>query len=338
MTTYTTRTNGTLLVAATGGTISMTGDTNGTVRPSLGIDALLKNVPSSYRVDSRDVTSKPGAHLTLNDVLDIASLASTAGAADCLGTVVVQGTDTIEEVAFALDLLSDGLTSIVVTGAMRSPRALGADGSANLADALVVAGDPRTPGLGAVVVMGGQVHAADLVRKGHPTSLTAFESYPGPLGWVQEGSFTLALRPASRRPRIILDPDIPRAAPRVEWVTASLSSSGDAIRRLISDPPDGLIVQAFGAGHVPDTWVEGLDQLASSCPVILTSRCGRGSILRETYGFPGSETDLLARGLIGGGSLDAPKATIALRLLVMAGSDREAIAAFFNPSRLEEHS
>ena len=54
-----------------------------------------------------------------------------------------------------------------------------------------------------------------------------------------------------------------------------------------------------------------------------------GALLRETYGFPGSERDLLERGLIWAGTHTAVKAVVALTLLLAAGSDRPAIGEHF---------
>jgi L-asparaginase len=62
---------------------------------------------------------------------------------------------------------------------------------------------------------------------------------------------------------------------------------------------------------------------------VLSSRSGAGEILRSTYGFPGSETDLLKRGLIHGGILDGPKARLLLTLLLIGGAGREKIAEAF---------
>jgi L-asparaginase len=65
-------------------------------------------------------------------------------------------------------------------------------------------------------------------------------------------------------------------------------------------------------------------------PVVLASRTGGGETLRNTYGFTGSETDLLSRGLISAGMFDGLKARLFLSLLLRVGASREEIAAAFN--------
>jgi L-asparaginase len=53
-------------------------------------------------------------------------------------------------------------------------------------------------------------------------------------------------------------------------------------------------------------------------------------VLTRTYSFPGSETDLLGRGLIPAGLLDGLKARILLSLLLRLGASREEITVAFD--------
>jgi L-asparaginase len=225
---------------------------------------------------------------------------------------------------------------VVVTGAMRNPTMAGADGPANILAAIRVAASPCARSLGCLVVVNDQVHAARWVQKAHTGSPAAFVSPDhGPLGHVIEGRVRIPVR-IRRSPALGF---APRRTARVGLATIALGDDGTLIEAL-AEHVDGLVVAAFGAGHVPAAVAPVLGKLAGRIPVVLASRTGAGPVHRVTYGFPGSERDLLARGLISAGCLDPLKARIMLHLLIAAGTDdagiRKAFAAA-DGSELDGH-
>ena len=97
-----------------------------------------------------------------------------------------------------------------------------------------------------------------------------------------------------------------------------------------ADRLDGLVVAAFGVGHVPAGLVPLLAGIAARIPVVVASRTGAGTTLRAAYAYQGSERDLLDHGLIGSGFLDPLKARILLHSLLTASADRSTITAAFD--------
>lgn len=306
-------------VFALGGTIAMTRGENGAIAPSLSGEALMAAVPGL--TDVADITvhsprQKPGASLTIPDILTVASEVRSALGTGVNGAIVVQGTDTIEETAFLLDCILEASAPVVVTGAMRGPEAAGADGPANLlASAIVAASGARDTGV--LVVLGDTAHAARHVRKGHTARPDAFTSAPfGPLGYVFEGQFRQSLHRTVGQ-TLYLDADV--AIPPVALLQIGLGDDGRMLRHLPEMGFEGAVIAAMGAGHVPQPIVEELGTLADTIPVVLSSRVATGPVFEHTYGFAGSEIDLLQRHLLPGGSLGPLKARLLLQLGLAAG-------------------
>ncbi|MFE5594151.1 asparaginase [Streptomyces sp. NPDC056549] len=320
-----------VLVLALGGTIAMTptSSTSG-VAPTLTGSDLVAAVPGlrGTEVSTEDFRRLPGASLTISDIVDLVHRLEQADREGVGGIVVTQGTDTLEETAFLTDLYYRGSTPVVFTGAMRSATAAGADGPANILAAVQAATSAGARAAGVLVVMGDEIHAARYVRKMHTTSPAAFHSpATGPVGQLVEGTVRLRHR-LSRTAPVALPLTSVLVPAEVEVVTASLGSSGILLEGLEARV-SGLVVAGFGVGHVPQGWVPRLASLAETMPVVLASRIGTGPVLTSTYAFPGSESDLLARGLIAAGPLDPYKARLVLAAHLAAGTSREAIAKAF---------
>jgi L-asparaginase len=299
---------------AGGGTIAMRGRH---ARPALDAEELVAAVPElgAYDLRADTVRTEPGALLALADVLALAR-AAVAAALDADGVVLTHGTDTLEETAFLCDLLHDGEAPIVLTGAIRPASAPGSDGAANLLAAVATAGAPAARGLGALVCFGGELHAARWARKVRATSPLSFGSpAAGPVGWVDEGRVTIAFRPARSSPL-----RVDRLEGRVPILTFGVGDRGEWAAGAAADA-DALVAVVLGAGHAHPDLLGALDTLAARAPVVAASRPDQGRILRETYGFAGSERDLRASRLIPAGALSPVAARIALLACLGAGAD-----------------
>jgi L-asparaginase len=261
-------------------------------------------------------------------LLALARAIEAARDGGAVGAVVTQGTDTMEETAFVLDTVLDPGFPVTVTGAMRHPGQPGADGPANLLAATAVAASPEAAGIGTVVVMGDEIHAGAFAQKTHATRPSAISSPgAGPIGFITEGTPRILAMPGARA-RLALA-DVGGGRPSVALITIGLGDDGSLARLAGDSGFDGLVVEAMGAGHVPEAVADAVAEIAGRLPVVLASRTGGGAVLAATYGFKGSESDLTARGLIRAGWLPGIKARLFLTLCLRAGLDQSAIRQAF---------
>jgi L-asparaginase len=316
-------------VVFTGGTISMGFDpvAGGNV-PSLDGAAILARtqcLDAIAEVVPIDRGLTPASHFSFADVLGIGGVVQSAlddPAVD--GVVVVQGTDTIEETAFAWDLVLASSKPVVVTGAMRASHEDAYDGPANLRGAVAIAAAPSARDLGVVVSLGGTIEAADDVTKMHTSSFTTFQSpNRGSLGRVGDGNAVIV--DGARGPRRALRP-VPVDAARVELIQAGIGSDGGLLDAAVRAGAKGIVVAATGAGNTsPGVLAAAERAMREGIPVVLASRCPAGAV-STAYAFPGGGATWIRAGAIRAGTLCAIKARVALALGLGAGLDRDELA------------
>lgn len=133
----------TLAIASLGGTVSMKNDAlAGGVKPALGCGMQVAQVPELRNMALlvlETLALLPSASLSFLSLLDVFAWAKTQIEAGAVAIVMTQGTDSLEETAYFLDLIWPFDAPVVMTGAMRSASQPGHDGPANLLAAVQVA-------------------------------------------------------------------------------------------------------------------------------------------------------------------------------------------------------
>ncbi len=269
----------------------------------------------------------PSAHFTLETLWGICqrvqSLVREPGVA---GIVITHGTDTMEETAYLLDLTVSGDVPIVLTGAMRAASDPGYEGLANLQAALRVAAAPQSRGLGAVVVMEDEIHAARLVTKMHTTSPRTFQSpFWGPLGRVEGERVVLLGRPA----RQVLATE--RLEERVLLIKLAVGMADDLLRYAVEWGMRGVVLETLGGGRVPPWWMPTIrEAVERGVAVVVTSRCPAGWV-GDHYGYAGAHREQAAAGVLFAGGVNGPKARLKLMVALGAGLGGEGLRQAFAP-------
>ncbi len=324
-------------VFSLGGTIAMGAATSGKgVSLSHSAEMLIAALPALAdiaEIEAQSFRQLPSPDITIADLEALAREINRRFDDGVRGVVVTQGTDTIEESAFVIDRLVQSDAPVVFTGAMRNPTMPGPDGPANLYHAVLTALDQQARGIGTMVVMNDEIHAARYVQKLHTTSPAAFDSSPaGAIGWIIENQARIVTRPGGRYPVELSA--APHAA-RVVRLAVGLDEDGTLVDLALRNGYDGMVVDVTGGGHVPKAMVESLGRAAQRVPVVYASRTRHGETMQATYDFPGAETDLFDRGLIPAGWLGGIKSRLLLLLLLRAGAGeediRQAFAAWHHP-------
>lgn len=304
-----------ILVLHTGGTISMQADDSGAVVTNADNPMNHVSVPlDGIEVTALDFLNVPSPHMTPAYMLELYKKIKAEGEYFD-GVVITHGTDTLEETAYFLDTMELPTIPVILTGAMRSSNELGSDGVYNYLTALRVAADEKSRDKGVLVVMNDEIHAAKYVTKTHTTNVSTFQTPThGPLGLITKKDI-LYFKTAEPRVRFHLE----QVSGFVPIIPTYAGMKTELLDMLDKTALDGLIIEAFGAGNVPQETAEKLDEfLEAGIPIALVSRCFNG-IAEPVYAYQGGGAQLHQAGVFFVKELNAPKARLKLLIALNAG-------------------
>jgi L-asparaginase len=322
-----------VVVLSTGGTIASTqSEEEGGFTSNLTGEQLVAAVPGLdqvARIEVQDVVNVGSTNMTPALWLEVSRRATAALARpEVAGVLVTHGTDTMEETAYFLDLTVTSEKPVVMVGAMRAASEWDADGPRNLLNAARVAVSEEARGMGTLVVLNGEIHAAREVTKTHSLAVETFDTPEfGALGVVDMDAVRFYRAPL-RRQTIGMPPDV--ILPTVDIIPNYAGSDGRLIRGLLKEGPvDGLVVDAAGAGNIAGALFEAVvEARAQGIAVVITSRTHGGRVL-PLYAGGGGGTTLHEMGCVFADNLSAQKARVLLIAALTRTEDPEELREIF---------
>lgn len=302
-----------ILIVATGGTIASEANEFGETVARVPAQTLLDSLtlPTGVHVEMRQVLQLNSFNITFSEMVVLAQhLTRFLAEPEVDAVVVTHGTDTLEENAFLQSLFLDSSKPVVFTGAQYAADLPDSDGPRNLSEAIAVASDELSRGIGVVIVFAGKIWSSAGTRKMRTLDIAAFDSEFGPMGSVKREVVTFERRP-DRLPLFKLE-EFHSADLRVDIVTCYGGTDTVALDAFVATGSKGLVIEAMGAGNAG----RGLNKnlltlLEGNMPMILTSRVPQGMVA-GIYS-DGGGADLIAAGAILGGLYRAPQ----LRILML---------------------
>jgi L-asparaginase len=286
----------------------------------------LPDVNKMASVTASQFGNLKSSYYTMNDLYDLSKAVDQA-LQDNDGVVVTTGTDTMEEIAYFLDLTVRSPKPVVFTGSMRPWTVIGSDAQANLFNAIKLAGSGKTKQFGTVVMLNDTIHAAREVTKTNSYRVDTFESPQlGALGFIDENNIRIYRAPARafktddwETPfdlRKISKEDLAK----VEIAFTYQDASDEAINSFTAGGAQGIVVAAAGAGNISIAMKEARKKAIEEKGIVFvtTTRTGSGNVYSKD------------EGIIAGDNLNPQHARIMLLLSLSFSKDYETIKEWFD--------
>jgi L-asparaginase len=244
---------------------------------------------------------------------------------DVDGLVYVQGTNTIEETSYFLNLTVHSDKPIVVTGAQRPFNALSSDAQMNLLDAMRLACAPASRGKGALVAFNGEINAAREVSKTNTYHLQTFRTRDlGLLGYIDPDKIEYYRTPHRRH---TLNSEFSltgvQSMPYVEVAYIHTGTRAGAANAMVGLGAKGIVIASVGAGAPNGLDKELVDIIKKgSAVVVQSSRVGEGRIVRGNNWYE--------PGMVVADNLSPQKAALLLTLALTKTSNVEEIQRMFD--------
>ncbi|MBC9208394.1 asparaginase [Roseomonas aerophila] len=240
------------------------------------------------------------------------------------GIVIGHGTSSMEETAYALSLSLKVSVPVVMVGSQRPASALSSDAGMNLLNAVRVAASPQARGLGVLVLLNDEIHAARDVTKTSTWRLQTFRTPDfGALGHADGDRIAFYRRPLRRAaPDTEFDIRGLDVLPRVDIAYAHADADGTAINAFVAAGARGIVSAGFAPGSGTPAEADALRAaMAAGVVVVQASRVGSGRVVR---------TEKMGRdGFIPADNLNPQKARILLAFALSVTQDPAEISRMF---------
>jgi L-asparaginase len=194
----------------------------------------------------------------------------------------------------------------------------------NLVNAIRVAASPEARGIGVLVVLNDEIHAAREVTKTSTLRMQTFRTPDfGVLGHADGDAVVFYRRPVRRAaPDTVFDIRGLAALPRVDIAYAYAGGDGTAVRAFVAAGAQGIVSAGFAPGFAPPGDVAALQEAVAAGVVAMQStRAGSGRTFRGAR--------LREAGILIADNLNPQKARILLALALTVTRDPAAIEHIF---------
>ncbi len=240
------------------------------------------------------------------------------------GIVIGHGTASLEETAYFLSLTLKVSVPVVVVGAQRPSSAISTDAALNLINGVRVAASDEARGLGVLVLLNDEIHAAREVTKTSTGRMQTFRSPDfGALGHADGDALAWYRKPLRVvAPATEFDVRGLAALPRVDVSYTYAGADGVAINAFVAAGAKGIVCAGFAPGFVTPGEAEAVAAARQAGVVVMMStRAGSGRVPHTTK--------LREAGIIPADNLNPQKARILLALALTVTSDPAEIARVF---------